>query len=117
HLLPSLRQRVTWEERKRTILLEGVRSEVPVADQKAKKPLLPLIRPGAMLVGHELHESMGLKRGDRVSLLGKEFTVQRLLPASGDEKDVTVRINLAEAQGLLKKPGLINAIFALECNC
>src|SRR5947209_2022466 len=39
HLLPSLRQRLTWPEQKRTIILEGVRGEVPIAKQSQKKPL------------------------------------------------------------------------------
>jgi hypothetical protein len=117
HLLPSLRQRVTWPERKRTIILEGVRGELPITDQKPKKPLLDLVPPGHMLVGHELHASMGLGRGEKVLLLGKEFTVQKLLPATGSKDDITVWIGLAEAQQLLDKHGRINAILALECNC
>ncbi len=117
HLLPSLRQRLTWPEQKRTIILEGVRGEVPIAKQAQKKPLPARVPPGNMLVGHELHASLGLKRGDRVTLLGKEFRVDKLRPPTGSKDDITLWINLAEAQALLKKPGQINSILALECNC
>jgi ABC-type lipoprotein release transport system permease subunit len=70
-----------------------------------------------MLVGHELHASLKLKRGDRVTLLGKEFRVEKLRPPTGSKDEITVWINLAEAQELLNKPRQINAILALECNC
>jgi ABC-type lipoprotein release transport system permease subunit len=117
HMLPSLRQRLTWPEQKRTIILEGVRGEVPIAQQTQKKPLLERVPRGGVLVGHELHASLKLRRGDRLTLLGKEFRVQKLLDSTGSKDDITLWINLAEAQALLDKPGQINAILALECNC
>jgi ABC-type lipoprotein release transport system permease subunit len=117
HLLPSLRQRVTWDEQKRTIVLVGVRGELPIAGHNNKKPLLERVPPGSMLVGHELHTSLGLKRGQKVRLLGREFKVHKLKQATGTRDDITVWVNLSEAQKLLKKEGQINEILALECNC
>ena len=117
HLLPSLRQRVTWAEQKRTILLVGVRGELPSPGRNNKKPLLERVPPGTMLVGHELHASLGLKKGQKVRLLDRDFKVHRLKAATGTRDDITVWINLPEAQRLLKKEGQINEILALECNC
>jgi ABC-type lipoprotein release transport system permease subunit len=117
HILPSLRQRVTWEEQKRTILIVGVRGELPSGKNTPKKPLLEPVPPGTVLVGHELHASLGLKKGQTVRLLGREFTVRKLLPATGTPDDITLWLNLAEAQKLLNKEGRINEILALECNC
>ncbi len=117
HIAPSLRQRITWEEHKRTIILVGVRGELPIAGHGSKKPLLKRVPPRAMFVGHELGVSLGLQKGQKVRLLGREFRVQEVKPATGTRDDITVWINLPEAQKLLKKEGQINEILALECNC
>jgi putative ABC transport system permease protein len=117
HLLPSLQQKVFWEERQRLIILIGTRGEVPILHADPKKPLLDAVPPGTMVVGHELHRSLNLKKGDRVVLQGRDFTVHKLQPARGNADDITIWINLAEAQEMLDKKGLINGILALECNC
>jgi ABC-type lipoprotein release transport system permease subunit len=117
HILPSLRQRVTWDEHKRTIIVVGVRGELPIGKHVPKKPLLEMVPPGTMLVGHELHASLGIKKGAKVRLLGREFKVRKLNRATGTPDDITVWINLAEAQQLLDRKGRINEIQALECNC
>jgi putative ABC transport system permease protein len=117
HLLPSLRQRITWDEQRRIIVLVGVRGELPIAGHNNKKPLLERVPPGTMFVGHELHASLGLKKGQKVRLLGREFKVHKFKQPTGTRDDITVWVNLAEAQKLLNKPGQINEILALECNC
>ena len=163
HILPSLQQRVRWTERERTILLIGVRGELPITsgtpttantsdattsttapsklpptpaaktgdsktgdsktgdskagDSKAKKPLLPSVPTGKALLGYDLHRSLKLKVGDRFILLERTFTVSECRPEKGTKDDITLWINLSEAQELLNQPGRINAILALECNC
>jgi predicted lysophospholipase L1 biosynthesis ABC-type transport system permease subunit len=49
--------------------------------------------------------------------MGREFTVTRTHPERGTKDDITVWINLAEAQELLGRKGQINGILALECVC
>lgn len=117
HLLPSLTQKVTWPEQKRTILLIGTRGEVPIGERALKKPLLDPVAPGKAVLGYELHQSLGLQQGDSIQLMGKTFTVEKLHSQRGSADDITIWLNLAEAQELLGKPGEINAILALECNC
>ncbi len=117
HLLPTLHQKLKWPEAERTIILIGTRSEVPILHQDPKKPILDPVPPGMMVVGHELHRSLKLAVGDKVRLLGRDFKVHKLHPERGNEDDITIWINLREAQELLGKPGQINAIRALECNC
>jgi putative ABC transport system permease protein len=117
HVLPVLQQEVPWPERQRTIILVGTRGEVPILNHRPKKPLLEQVPPGTMVVGHALHSSLKLAVGDKVRLLGQEFTVRKLHPQRGTRDDVSVWINLAQAQKLLGKPGRISAILALECNC
>jgi putative ABC transport system permease protein len=117
HLLPSLQQKLKWPERERTIILIGVRGEVPILHADPKKPLLEAVPRGTLVAGWELHRSLQLKTGERVKLLGREFTVGKLLPERGTKDDITLWINLKEAQEMLAKPGLINGILALECVC
>jgi hypothetical protein len=119
HLLPSLQQKLKWPEQERTIILIGTRGEVPLLKGGDKKPLLELVPPGKMVLGYELHRSLGkpVQVGDRLTLLGREFTVHKLHEPRGSKDDITIWINLKEAQELLGKKGLINAILALECNC
>ena len=39
HLLPSLQQKINWVEQGRTIILTGIRGEVPIAHKNPKKPI------------------------------------------------------------------------------
>ena len=116
HILPSLQQKVKWTEKERTILLMGVRGEVYMQSAK-QKPLLQPVAAGTMILGHELATSLQLKVGDQTTLLGRLFKVAVINPERGNKDDITVWINLAEAQALLNKPGQINAILALDCTC
>jgi len=116
HILPSLQQKVKWPERDRTILLMGVRGEVYLQSAK-QKPLLEPVAAGTMVVGNELARNLHLNAGDKATLLGRSFQVARVNPERGNKDDITVWINLAEAQALLGKPGQINAILALDCTC
>jgi putative ABC transport system permease protein len=117
HLLPSLQQKLKWPEFERTILLDGVRGEVPIVNADSKRPILEPVPEGTMVLGWELHRSLGLKVGDSVKLLGRPFTVGKLRPERGTKDDITVWISLKEAQQLLGQPGRINGILALECVC
>ncbi len=116
HLLPSLQQKVKWPEYQRTVLLMGVRGEVYLQSPQ-QKPLLDAVAPGTMILGQELARSLPLKVGDKTKLLGREFTVAKVNPERGNKDDITVWINLPEAQELLDKRGLINGILALDCTC
>ncbi len=58
-----------------------------------------------------------MKIGDKITIKGKEFTVDKLHKERGNKDDITIWIDLAEAQVLLDKPGKINGILALECKC
>ncbi len=116
HLLPSLQQKVKWPEHERTVLLMGVRGEVYLQSAQ-QKPLLDAVAPGTMILGHELARSLPIKVGDQTKLMGREFTVAKINPERGNKDDITLWINLSEAQELLNKRGLINGILALDCTC
>jgi hypothetical protein len=117
HLLPTLQQKLRWPETERTILLAGVRGEVPIARASLKDPIQDAVPAGTMVVGWELHRTLHLAVGQKVKLLGRAFTVGKLQPERGTKDDITIWINLAEAQQLLGAPGRISGILALECVC
>jgi len=117
HLLPILQQKLKWPERERTIILVGTRGEVPLVHRDPKKPMLTAVERGTMVMGYELHRSLGLKVGEKVKLLGREFTLAKSYDERGSKDDITIWIPLAEAQEMLDKEGRINAILALSCLC
>jgi ABC-type lipoprotein release transport system permease subunit len=117
HLLPSLTQKLEWPEKKRTVILIGVRGEVPLAHRDPKSPLIDPVDKGELVLGYELHRSLGIKEGDTVSFKGRNFKVGKTHPERGTKDDITMWMNLTECQELLDKKGRINAIQALECNC
>ncbi len=117
HFLPSLQQKIDWPEQKRKIILVGARGEVPNLHKNPVKPMVQPVPPGTISLGYELHRSLDMKVGDKVTLMDKEFTVHACHKERGNKDDITAWIYLAEAQDLLDKSGQINAILALECLC
>jgi hypothetical protein len=116
HLMPILQQRLIWTEQNNLpIILVGTRGEVPILHQDKKKPIQDAVQPGKIVLGH--WPGQGYKRGDKVALRGRTFTVADLHVERGNDDDKTVWINLKEAQDMAGKPGLINGMLALECNC
>ena len=117
HLLPSVTRRVRWDEQDCEIIVVGTRGEVPIQHRGLKKPLLDEVAAGRIVVGHEIHRQLDLNKGDIVQLKGRDLTVSKVHIERGSVDDVTVWINLAEAQEILGMQNLINAILALECDC
>ena len=95
----------------------GIRGEVPIAHRDPKSPLIDPVEPGKIVLGFELHKGAGLKVGDKTTFQGREFEVAKIHSERGSKDDITMWLNLAEAQELAGTPGQINAIQALECNC
>jgi len=118
HIVPSLRQKIEWTEQgNRVAILVGVRGEVPLMHRRPREPMLYPVPPGTLVLGYHLHHNLGLKKGDRTTLLGREFTVHKCHTQRGNKDDIGIWINLEEAQEMLDKKGLINEILALKCHC
>lgn len=117
HLLPMVQAKIDWPEHKRKILLIGVQGEMAWTHRNNKKNLMELVEPNQIVLGYELHQSLSLQEGDTVTLMGKAFTVSQLHPMRGSIDDITVWINLAQAQEMLNLQGRISAMTALECQC
>jgi hypothetical protein len=117
HLLPVVQQKVHWSEHKRRVILIGTRGEVPIKHRRPKEPILVPVAEGSAVIGYELANDLDLTPGDTISLLGKKFIVASTRPEKGTPEDVTIWVNLATAQRLLKMEARINAIEALKCFC
>ncbi len=117
HLLPSLTHKLVWPEEQRTIIVIGVRGEVPISHRDPKKPLQDAVPKGKAVLGYELHQNLERNVGDKITLKGREFEVAKLHAQRGTKDDITIWIDLATAQELFDKQGQVNAILALECNC
>jgi len=118
HLLPITEQEIQWpEEDGRTIVLVGTRGEVPLSHRDPLEPMMIPVPAGSAVLGYAIWDSLGAGVGDTITLLGRKFTVSRCHPERGTRDDITVWIDLAEAQQLLGMEGRINAILALKCHC
>ncbi len=113
HLVATLQQKITWENRK--VLLVGYQPETPQAHAVEKRPMGHQIKPGTVLLGHEL--AAGKKPGQTVKVLDHPFQIARILLEQGSKEDITIGMHLADAQKLLNKPQRINQIMALGCRC
>lgn len=113
HLVATLQQKTKWNGR--TVLVVGYLPEATQSHMVQKKPMGYVLEPGTVLVGYELGH--GLAAGDEIELLGRTFRIARLLPEKGSKEDVTIVMNLADAQALFDKPGRVNQIMALGCRC
>lgn len=117
HLLPMLQQKVKWPEQRRTVLLIGVRDEIPIAHEGSMQPILKPVPPDTVTVGYELCATLRLKKGDSLRFMGRDFKIHECQEERGGKDDITIWMNLNEAQELLGKEGLITGIMALECKC
>ena len=82
-----------------------------------QKPIAQKVPLGQIVLGSEIAIVESLEVGDRVTLKGEKFTVSQVHDPRGNKDDVTIWIHLETAQQMLKKEGLINAIWAIECRC
>jgi putative ABC transport system permease protein len=105
HLLPSLQQKIRWPERGKTIILMGTRGEVPNIHLDPQKPLIQLVPPGTIVLGYELHRSMNIKIGDKISLLGKEFKVKDCYQERGNKDDENAEIVLQHLRQFVSTGG------------
>ncbi len=118
HLLPALERSIRWpEQAQRRIVLVGMRGEMPLARGKPEEPIMVPVSPGSAVVGDEIRRSLTLKIGDRITLLGRSFVVSSCQPERGTRDDITIWVDLRQAQELLGTPGRINSILALQCLC
>jgi len=113
HLVATLQEKITWQDRK--VLLVGYLPEATQAHMRRKSPMGYNIQPGTVLLGYEL--GVGHEVGEKIEVLGREFHIAHIFPEKGSKEDITIAMHLKDAQQVLDKPGRINQILALGCQC
>lgn len=113
HLVATLQGRITWEDRK--VLLIGYLPETTQTHLAKKSPMGYRVEPGTVFLGHEL--GVGRKPGEKITVAEREFRIERILPEQGSKEDISIVMHLDDAQAVLDRPGRVNQIMALGCNC
>ena len=75
------------------------------------------IESGKIHVGYEISRKFNLARGQKITILGYDFLIERCLPESGSVDDVRVQMLRSDAQKALDLQGRINEIRAIDCLC
>jgi len=114
HLLASLQKKISW--RGVEVILTGLAPEVCPPGSK-KSPISYQIEPGNLYVGYRVAQSLGLKEGNTVEIEGKTLKVTKCLAESGNTDDIRIQCHLRDAQDILKLPGQISEIQAVDCLC
>ncbi len=115
HLVARLQKKIEWRGRK--VLLTGLLPELQMQSLPSKSAMSPDIDKGTAYVGYELWHSEGISEGDVISVMGRDFTVVKLLAEDGSKDDVRIWGHLHDVQEALGTPGQINEIEALHCLC
>ncbi len=115
HLTATLHQKMQW--RGETIVLTGVMPEVFPPDKSFQKPMTFSVKPGTAYVGGELASTLKIQEGEQIEITGHKLKVIKILSFKGSTDDIRIYCNLGDAQEILKLPGKINEIKALECMC
>ena len=75
------------------------------------------IEPGQVYIGYELAKELQARQLEIIDILGKKFTILKILSESGSTDDIRVYGTLSEFQEILDMKGQINEIMALNCLC
>ncbi len=114
HLLPRLRWRVRWPETKWTVSIVGGAQQASTFNGTTGDPAFASVPGGCAELGYEIHRALGYTTGQTVRIMGTDFRVSGCIGERGTKDDITIWLNLRNAQELLGKPGQINEILALE---
>lgn len=115
HLTPRLRRKVKWPETKWAVILVGVSDRAWIPAVHTHELAIDPVPWGRIVLGNEVHQGLGLNVGNKIRFMDREFVVYKCRKELGTEEDMTIWVNLREAQELLDKKGLINEILAFEC--
>ena len=78
HLLPRLFRKMTWpEQADRTVLMIGVKGQVPLAFKNPKKPIQQPVPYGSVVLGYELYRGADVTVGDTIEFHGLQLQVAK----------------------------------------
>jgi putative ABC transport system permease protein len=102
-----------------TVVLTGVLAETArTGTEKKPMPTAYAVPAGQVFLGSAVARATGKKPGDSLTILGKPFEVAKVLDEVGAiPEDIRVYAHLHDVQEIAGRPGRINAIDALACQC
>lgn len=115
HLTAILQKRILWNGIE--VILYGIAPEEVAPPGREKPPMIFKIEPETTHVGFEVANTLGIKKSDKIDILGKSFAVAKVLSETGSDEDIRIYAHLRDVQSLLGMEGRINEIKALECVC
>lgn len=115
HIVPRLRQRFKWPETKWTVIVVGTTDEAVYPADSNDRIFVESVPAGKVILGYEVHQGLEIKVGQKLALAGRQFTVYKCCSQRGTKDDMTIWLNLPDAQELLDKRGMINEILAVQC--
>jgi len=97
----------------------GIQANIPgVTDSKrnlVRKRAINDLAANAMLVGADIALSLQIKEGDSLSVLGKRFNVEAILPITGTVDDGRLFAHLHTVQKLAGKDSVLHSIEIVGC--
>lgn len=114
HIVGTLQEKITWNGR--SVFIVGMMPMLTNSQKNEEKPhMVKNIKEGTVLVGYEL--AGDLKEGDTLDIEGHQLKIAKIVAQFGDVQDAQLLMHLHDAQKILKQPGKINQILALNCKC
>jgi putative ABC transport system permease protein len=97
----------------------GINANIPgITDMKktiVRKRVINNLAPDAMLVGAEIASSLSIKEGDSLTVLGKRFFAEAILPITGTVDDGRLFARLHTVQKLAGKDSVLHSIEIVGC--
>ncbi len=115
HLTATLHKQISWNDM--DIVLTGISPNELEPKQMKKSKMIFAVTPGKVYVGYEIAEKLGLKKDQKIDVLGKSFLIEHCLAETGSNDDIRIYFDLTELQQLLHLENKINEIMALNCMC
>lgn len=112
HITATLHKEIIWHNKE--IILTGIAPEI---DPAGRTTMAFRIEPGQVYIGYELAKELQAHQAETIDILGKQFTIVKILSESGSTDDIRVYGALSEFQEILDMKGRINEIMALNCLC
>jgi len=84
-------------------------------DEKLQRKVIDTLDINDCLVGSQIAITLSLKENDKITIEGKEFNVDKVLPETGTIDDDRIFAHLTAVQELLKLEGQISAIEIMGC--
>ncbi len=115
HLTATLHKKIQWKGM--SIILTGISKDELNPKGKKRTKMIFAVPSGKVYAGYEVAHDAGIKRGNKIKILGKDYVVERTLAETGSEDDIRIYFNLPDLQQLLHREGKISEIMALNCVC